>query len=130
MRCVSYWRKSIRQGSTRRNPCRLSRHTKGVAMQKADLPFLSASALGTLLQTREVSPVEATEAYLERIEAVDGALHSYITVCRDSALQAARTAEQAIRGGQYLGPLHGVPFAVKDQFWTAGILTTCGSKLL
>jgi aspartyl-tRNA(Asn)/glutamyl-tRNA(Gln) amidotransferase subunit A len=99
-------------------------------MQKADLPFLSASALGTLLRQRDVSPVEATEAYLERIEAVDGALHSYITVCRDSALQAARAAEQAIKGGQYLGPLHGVPFAVKDQFWTAGILTTCGSKLL
>ena len=68
-------------------------------MQKADMPFLSASALGTLLHQREVSPVEATEAYLERIEAVDGALHSYITVCRDSALQAARTGGRRSRRG-------------------------------
>jgi aspartyl-tRNA(Asn)/glutamyl-tRNA(Gln) amidotransferase subunit A len=99
-------------------------------MNKADIPLLSATALGALLQKREVSPVEATEAYLERIAAVDDRLHSYITVCRDTALQAAREAEQAIGRGDYRGPLHGVPFAVKDQFWTRGVLTTGGSTLL
>src|SRR5919204_5276509 len=99
-------------------------------MNKADLPFLSATALGELIRQREVSPVEATEAYLERIDAVDGTLHSYITVCREEALGAAREAEQALARGDYYGPLHGVPFAVKDQFWTKGIRTTGGSRIL
>jgi aspartyl-tRNA(Asn)/glutamyl-tRNA(Gln) amidotransferase subunit A len=99
-------------------------------MHKAELPFLSATALGNLLRPREVSPVEATEAYLERIAAVDGTLHSYITVCQDEARQAARAAEQEMAGGHYLGPLHGIPFAVKDQFWTKGIRTTGGSTIL
>jgi aspartyl-tRNA(Asn)/glutamyl-tRNA(Gln) amidotransferase subunit A len=99
-------------------------------MHKADIPFLSAAALGELIRQRQVSPVEATEAYLDRISAVDSKLHSYITVCREAALQAAREAEQAIARGDYRGPLHGIPFAVKDQFWTQGVLTTGGSTLL
>src|SRR5262249_26682190 len=103
---------------------------KGAGMNKADLPFLSATALGALIRQRQVSPVEATEAYLERIDAIDGSLHSYITVCRQEALQAARAAEQALARGEYRGPLHGVPYAVKDQFWTRGILTTGGPTLL
>ncbi|HEX2279579.1 MAG TPA: amidase [Candidatus Tectomicrobia bacterium] len=99
-------------------------------MNTADIPFLSATALGELIRNREVSPVEATTAYLDRIEAIDGKLHSYITVCRDHAFQAAREAEQAIAQGKWRGPLHGVPYAVKDQFWTEGIRTTGGSRLL
>lgn len=74
--------------------------------------------------------MEATEAYLDRIDQVDGKLNSYITVTRDEALQAAREAERAVASGNHLGPLHGVPFAVKDQFWTRGILTTGGSRIL
>jgi aspartyl-tRNA(Asn)/glutamyl-tRNA(Gln) amidotransferase subunit A len=99
-------------------------------MNTADIPFLSATALGELIRSKEISPVEATTAYLDRIEAIDGKLHSYITVCRDDALQAAREAEQAIAQGEWCGPLHGVPYAVKDQFWTKGIRTTGGSRLL
>src|SRR5919108_1340058 len=99
-------------------------------MNKADIPFLSATALGELIRQREISPVEATEAYLERIDAIDGTLHSYITVCRQEALQAARAAEQELTRGEYRGPLHGVPYAVKDQFWTKGLLTTGGSTIL
>jgi aspartyl-tRNA(Asn)/glutamyl-tRNA(Gln) amidotransferase subunit A len=99
-------------------------------MNKADLPFLSAAALGELIRKQEISPVEATSAYLERIDALDGKLHSYITVCRDEAMQTARAAEQAITHGEWRGPLHGVPYAVKDQFWTKGIRTTGGSRLL
>ena len=99
-------------------------------MSKADLPFLSAKVLGELIRTKEVSPIEAVTAYLDRIAAMDGKLHSYITVCRDEALQAARQAEQDIARGEWRGPLHGVPFAVKDQFWTKGIRTTGGSRLL
>ena len=99
-------------------------------MDKADLPFLSASALATRIRNKEVSPVEATQAYLDRIAAIDGQLNSYITVCADDALQAARAAEQALTRNDAVGLLHGVPFAVKDQFWSAGVLTTAGSTLL
>ena len=99
-------------------------------MNNAEIPFLSAAALGELIHKQEISPVEAVTAYLERIAAVDGTLHSYITVCREEALQAAREAEQALLRGEWRGPLHGVPYAVKDQFWTKGIRTTGGSRLL
>ena len=99
-------------------------------MNKADAPFLSAAALGELIRRKEISPVEITAAYLERIATVDGKLHSYITVCSDEAMQAARVAEQAIVRGEWRGPLHGVPYAAKDQFWTKGIRTTGGSRLL
>jgi aspartyl-tRNA(Asn)/glutamyl-tRNA(Gln) amidotransferase subunit A len=99
-------------------------------MNKADIPFLSAAALGELIHKKEISPIEAATAYLDRIEAVDDTLHSYITVCREQALQAAHEAEQAIMHGEWRGPLHGVPYAVKDQFCTKGIRTTGGSRLL
>jgi aspartyl-tRNA(Asn)/glutamyl-tRNA(Gln) amidotransferase subunit A len=99
-------------------------------MNNAEMPFLSAATLGELIHKKEISPVEATTAYLDRITAVDGKLHSYITVCREEALQTAREAEQAIIRGDWRGPLHGVPFAVKDQFWTEGLRTTGGSRLL
>ncbi len=99
-------------------------------MESNEIPFLSAAALGRLIQSGEVSPVEATEAYLERIDRIDGALNSYITVCHEEARQAAHEAEQAIASGNYLGPLHGVPVAVKDQFFTKGIRTTAGSTIM
>ena len=99
-------------------------------MDKKELPFLTASQLSRLIETKEVSPVEATEAYLDRIEAVDPKLNSYITVTGEQALEAARKAEHEIATSQHRGPLHGVPMAVKDQFNTAGIRTTGGSSIL
>ncbi len=99
-------------------------------MDKNEIPFLSASELSRLIESREVSPVEATQAYLERISEVDGRLNSYITVTREQALEAARQAEAEIAAGNYRGPLHGLPLAVKDQFNTAGIRTTGGSSIL
>ena len=99
-------------------------------MEKAELPFLSASELSGLIASKEVSPVEATEAYLDRIDDLDFKFNAYITVTREQALQAARDAEQAIARGNYLGPMHGVPVAVKDQFWSQGIRSTGGSRFL
>ena len=99
-------------------------------MDKQQIPFLSATDLAALIQAREVSPVEATEAYLDRIAAVDGQLNSYITVCREDALAAAREAESEIAAGNYRGPMHGIPVAVKDQLNTRGIRTTGGSSIL
>ena len=99
-------------------------------MNKPDIPFLSASELSGLIRTREVSPVEATEAYLARIEAVDSQLNSYITVTAEAALAAAQEAERQIADGRYLGPMHGIPVGVKDQFYTRGVRTTGGARVL
>ena len=99
-------------------------------MDKQDIPFLTATELSGLIQSRQVSPVEAAEAYFERIAEVDGKLNSYITVTRDHALEEARRAEREIAQGTRRGPLHGVPVAVKDQFNTAGIRTSGGSRVL
>ena len=99
-------------------------------MDKKEIPFLTASQLSKLIETKEVSPVEATEAYLDRIQDIDSKLNSYITVTGEQALEAAREAEQEIAQGNYRGPMHGVPVGVKDQFNTAGIRTTGGSALL
>ena len=99
-------------------------------MDRRDIPFLSAAELGRLIEGKEVSPVEAVEAYLERIDRLDGKLNSYVTVCREEALQAAREAARDIVQGNYLGPMHGIPTAVKDQFYTRGIRTTAGSTIL
>ena len=98
-------------------------------MEKADIPFLSATELSEVISKREVSPVEAVEAYLERIDSLDSKLYAYLTVCRDEALQAARESEQALARGEHRGPMHGIPVAVKDQVYTAGIRTTGGTPI-
>lgn len=99
-------------------------------MDKSQLPFLSATELASLIKSREVSPVEATEAYLERIPQIDGKLNSYITVTADRAMADARQAEQEIVSGNYRGTMHGIPIGIKDQVYTKGILTTGGSTIL
>ena len=99
-------------------------------MNDSDLPFLSATELSGLIKRKEVSPVEATQAYLDRIDALDFKFNAYLTVCRKDALQAAKEAERAIAGGNYLGPMHGIPVAVKDQIWSKGVRTTGGSRIL
>ena len=94
------------------------------------MAFRSAAATAAAIKAREVSPVEVVQAYLDRIQRLDSRLCSYITVCGDQALAAARRAERALsRGGQQRKPLLGVPIAVKDQFWTKGIRTTNGSRV-
>ena len=99
-------------------------------MNQQDIPFLTTAELGELIRTREVSPVEATAAYLDRIDSLNFKFNSYLTVCRNEAMAAAEEAERAIARGEYLGPMHGIPVAVKDQIWTQGIRTTVGSRLM
>lgn len=98
-------------------------------MEKADIPFLSVVQLSELIKDRAVSPVEAVEAYLDRIDILNSKLFAYLTITRDEALKAARESEQALGRGEYLGPLHGIPVAVKDQINTAGIRTTTGTPI-
>src|SRR5205807_2276043 len=106
------------------------RRVRLVSADHADLAFLSARQIAALVRERKVSPVEITRVYLERIERLDSRLRAYITVVPDKALETARGAETAVMRGQPLGPLHGVPYAVKDQFDTAGVRTTSGSRIL
>ena len=99
-------------------------------MELKDLPFLTVAQLSEKIKSREVSPIDAVEAYLDRIETLNPVLNSYITVCADEARAAAEIAEQEIARGNYRGPLHGIPFASKDQWWTKDVLTTAGSNIL
>ena len=99
-------------------------------MEQSDLPFLTVAELSRLIESREVSPVEVTQAYLDRIDALDFKFNAYLAVSRREALEAARDAEQAIARGEYRGAMHGIPVAVKDQFWTKGIRTTGGTRIL
>jgi len=96
----------------------------------ADLVWTPMTELARMIATKAVSPVEVVRAHLDRIAALDDRLRSYITVCADAAMQAARAAEADITGGGARGPLHGVPIGLKDLFETAGVRTTGGSKIL
>jgi len=96
----------------------------------SSLVHRSATELAELIKTGALSPVTLVEAYLTRIARLDGDLRAYITVCEDAALAEAQRAEASAARGVIAGPLHGVPFAVKDQFDTAGVRTTAGSRLL
>jgi aspartyl-tRNA(Asn)/glutamyl-tRNA(Gln) amidotransferase subunit A len=82
------------------------------------------------LRRREFSPVELTKACIERIDAIDGKLHSFITVTADLALRQAAQAQQELSAGKNRGPLHGIPIALKDLYMTKGIRTTCHSAVL
>ncbi len=96
----------------------------------SELCMLSLEDVAHQIAFREVSPVEVTQAVLDRIERLNPSLNAYITVTGDAALAAARVAEREIAGGEYRGLLHGVPVAVKDLFATKGVRTTAGSKIL
>ena len=97
---------------------------------EAGLAFLSLEEIADEIASKRLSPVEVTQAQLDRVEAIDPKLNSFITVTPDSALEAARAAEREILAGRYLGTLHGVPVAIKDLFTTKGVKTTAGSKIL
>jgi aspartyl-tRNA(Asn)/glutamyl-tRNA(Gln) amidotransferase subunit A len=91
--------------------------------------YAGISELAPRLAAKEISPVEVTDAVLDRIERLDPALNAYITVTADSARHAARAAEAAIMAGYHRGPLHGIPVALKDLYATRGVATTYGSLL-
>lgn len=99
-------------------------------MHATQLHRASLTEAAALVRERAVSPVDLTETMLERIERLDQRLNSYISVTATAAMAEARQAETAILNGAPVGPLHGVPLAVKDLFDTAGVRTTSGSKIL
>ena len=94
------------------------------------LAFGSVDELGRMVRDKDVSPVELTEAYLARVDSLDRRLGAYVTVTSDLALSQAKRAERAVQSGGDVGPLTGVPIAVKDIIHTKGILTSAGSRVL
>ncbi len=94
-----------------------------------DLAFRTATELGDLMRRRQASCEEVVTAFLRRIDALNARLGAFITVCADQALESARRADRALARRKPRSPLHGVPFAVKDAYWTRGVFTTNGSRL-
>lgn len=93
-----------------------------------ELIFFDATKLAELIRTRKVSPVEVMKAHLDRIEALDSRLNAIVTI-NENALQSAKEAEAAVRRGDELGPLHGVPFTAKDSIDTANVKTQRGTPI-
>ena len=94
------------------------------------LPFLTIAEAARLIESRKLSPVELTAALIARAQALDPQINAYVTTTFDGALEQAHKAEAEIAAGRYRGPLHGVPFGLKDMYDTAGIRTTAHSKIL
>jgi aspartyl-tRNA(Asn)/glutamyl-tRNA(Gln) amidotransferase subunit A len=92
------------------------------------LIYSDATKLAELIRTREISPVEVIKAHLDRIDAVNPKVNAIVTIA-DRALESAKEAEAAVLRGDELGPLHGVPFTVKDSIDTAKVLTQRGSPI-
>lgn len=95
-----------------------------------EFTHMTASELGAAIASRAISPVEATNAFLARIAAVNSSLNAFVTVDEAGAKAAAKIAEREILQGRARGPLHGVPIAHKDLYNTKGLRTTAGSKVL
>ena len=99
-------------------------------MEERDLEGLTISRLAGRIESREVSPVELTNLVFERIERLNPVLNAYVTLTKDQALADAGTAAKEIESGRYRGPLHGIPFSIKDNIAIKGVRTTAGSKTL
>lgn len=99
-------------------------------MTADDLSYLTISEAAAGLRRKEFSPLELTQACLARIGAIDGKLHSFITLTAEHALRQAEQAEKGLHSGNDRGPLHGIPIALKDLYMTKGIRTTCHSAVL
>ncbi len=99
-------------------------------MTNSELLKLSISEIAPKIQSREVSPVELTEAALAQADRLQPQLNSFITLLREQAMSQAKKQEAALMRGEYRGPLHGIPIGIKDNLATAGIRTTVGSRVL
>ena len=97
-------------------------------MSSGDLCYLSIVELSEKIKLRELSPLEVIESHLAQIDKLNPIINAFITVCHDGAREAAKQAEKDIANSKYRGPLHGIPFGVKDIINSGGVLTTHGSS--
>jgi aspartyl-tRNA(Asn)/glutamyl-tRNA(Gln) amidotransferase subunit A len=98
---------------------------------KSSIPihYLEASTLAALISAKHLSSREVVRAYLDRTEAANPKINAVVTLMGEAALKAADIADKAVANGAEIGPLHGVPFSIKDALDTAGVQTQRGSKL-
>jgi len=94
-----------------------------------ELCYIPALEMAEAIRKREISCVEVVDAILERIEKINPKINAYCTVLTEGARQAAEEADEAVKQGKHVGPLHGVPVSIKDLIFTKGIRTTFGSKI-
>ncbi|MBN2325009.1 MAG: Asp-tRNA(Asn)/Glu-tRNA(Gln) amidotransferase subunit GatA [Spirochaetes bacterium] len=99
-------------------------------MESDEIYFLSITEASKLIADKQLSPVDVVTAHLKRIAQTDDTLNSFITLLSEESMEAAYKAEQDIMSGIYRGPLHGIPIGLKDLFFTKGVRTTAGSKIL
>ncbi|HUP95505.1 MAG TPA: amidase [Burkholderiales bacterium] len=99
------------------------------AAAPTDLHFLSIAQAAALIETKALSPVEYVRELIARIDALDDQVRAFVTRTDDIGIEQARAAEREIARGEYSGPLHGIPFALKDIYNTAGVLTSAHSKI-
>jgi len=98
-------------------------------MNPTDLCYTPATKLIPLIRSKKLSPVELTRAVLERIEKLNPKLNAFCLVTAEAAMKAAREAEQAVMKRKKLGPIHGIPFSIKDLAFTKGVRTMGGSHI-
>ena len=98
-------------------------------MVKEELARLTIREAAEKIRTREISSIDLTEAVLHRISQADRKVKAYVTVMREQAEKDAAKADELISRGEWISPLHGIPFALKDLYNTAGTRTTCSSKV-
>jgi aspartyl-tRNA(Asn)/glutamyl-tRNA(Gln) amidotransferase subunit A len=99
-------------------------------MKELDLEGLTIGEIAPLIRKKQISPLELTRRYLHRIKTLNPTLNAYLAMMEADAVAAARRAEREIGKGNYRGPLHGIPFSIKDNIATKGVTTTAGSKIL
>ena len=95
----------------------------------SELCFASATDLRSKIDAKEISIVELTQLFLDRIQLLNPKLNAYLTVCEEQALAAAQEAQKDIEQGNHRGPLHGIPISIKDLEMTQGVTTTMGSLI-
>ena len=116
------------RATTRDRFVRSSVDTGPLPTDDADIAFAPVTRLARWIETRKLTSTRLTQIYLDRIQRYDGKLRCIITLTRDAALAQAKQADAEIAAGKYRGPLHGVPYGVKDLLDTAGIATTYGAE--
>ncbi len=99
-------------------------------MNAQELENLTIAKIAPELKSRSISPLELTKLFLERLSGINPILNAYITITAETALQDAEKAHMEIAQGRYRGPLHGIPFSIKDNLATKGVRTTAGSRIL
>jgi aspartyl-tRNA(Asn)/glutamyl-tRNA(Gln) amidotransferase subunit A len=99
-------------------------------MKAFDLEGLTIGEIAPLIRRKQISPLELTRHYLDRIKTLNPVLNAYLAMTEEGALAAAKRAEREITKGNYRGPLHGIPLSIKDNIATKGVTTTAGSKIL